>query len=273
MNDGLLNVVDGKLFYGVDDGIMPVNETKDTITKIPTYSGNFNPQIKGINNGRTWHKPFNIDVHGFELISHKTQVKNFLDIEELETKYYDEIKTLIKYHIHANKVHIFDHTVRIGDKEKRKKMLLREPVKRVHNDYTDWSGPERLRNLFPNDAESLLSRRFCIIQVWRPIQDILEKDPLALCDARSVVDSDLIIAERRYPDRVGQTYQVKYNENHEWFYFPKMTRDEAIIFKVYESEIDGRARFTPHTSFEDPTTPKDSLPRESIEVRGLVFFD
>jgi hypothetical protein len=109
--------------------------------------------------------------------------------------------------------------------------------------------------------------------VWRPIQDILEKDPLALCDARSVVNSDLIIAERRYPDRVGQTYQVKYNKNHEWFYFPQMTRNEAIIFKVYDSEKDGRARFTPHTSFEDPTTPENSLPRESIEVRSLVFFD
>ena len=273
MSDEFVNTVDGKLFYGIDDGVMPVNETKDTITKIPIYSGNFDPHITGINNGRKWDRPFNIDTHGFELISHRTQMINFLDTEELNSKYYEEIRSLIKHHVGAKKVHIFDHTLRSGDDEKREEMLLREPVKRVHNDYTDWSGPERLRNLFPKDVYNLLSKRFSIIQVWRPIQDILEKDPLALCDARSVVSSDFIIAERRYPDRVGQTYQIKYNKNHEWFYFPKMTRDEAIIFKVYDSETDGRARFTPHTSFEDPTTPKDAMPRESIEIRAFVFFD
>ncbi len=273
MNNEFLNTVEGKLFYGVDDGVMPVNETKDTITNIPIYSGNFDTQIITISNGREWDEQFNIDVHGFELLSHRTQVLNFLDKDELESVYYKEIINLIKHHVGAKKVHIFDHTIRLGDDKKREAMSLREPVKRVHNDYTDWSGPERLRNLFPKNADTLLSKRFSIVQVWRPIQDIIEKDPLALCDARSVISSDLIICERRYPDRVGQTYQIKYNKNHEWFYFPEMTRNEAIIFKVYESETDGRARFTPHTSFEDPTTTNKSMPRESIEVRALVFFD
>ena len=129
-----------------------------------------------------------------------------------------------------------------------------------------------MRDLFPKEAEKLISRRFSIIQVWRPIQKTLDKDPLALCDARSVKKSDLITAERRYPDRVGQTYQIKYNKNHEWFYFPKMTRDEAIIFRVYDSEVDGRARFTPHTSFVDPNSDVLSKERESIEVRMMAFF-
>ena len=144
MSDEFVNTVDGKLFYGIDDGVMPVNETKDTITKIPIYSGNFDPHITGINNGRKWDRPFNIDIHGFELISHRTQMINFLDTEELNSKYYEEIRSLIKHHVGAKKVHIFDHTLRTGDDEKREEMLLREPVKRVHNDYTDWSGPERL---------------------------------------------------------------------------------------------------------------------------------
>lgn len=30
---------------------------------------------------------------------------------------------------------------------------------------------------------------------------------------------------------------------------------------------------TPHTSFEDPLTPKDAKGRESIELRALVFYD
>ena len=85
-------------------------------------------------------------------------------------------------------------------------------------------------------------------------------------------NNDLIIAERRYPDRVGQTYQIKHNKNHQWFYFPKMTCDEAIIFRVYESEVDGRARFTPHTSFIDPHSADTANERESIEVRIMAFF-
>ena len=272
MKEEVLNMLEVELFYGVDDGIMPVNETSNSVTKIPTFTGNIDPRIMPINNGRKWDESFDIEVHGFELVSHKTDMENFLDKKELKEKYYKELKILVKQHVGASDVYIFDHTLRTGDDEKRKKELLREPVKRVHNDYTEWSGPQRVRDLFPKEAEKLISRRFSIIQVWRPIQKILDKDPLALCDARSVEKSDLIIAERRYPDRVGQTYQIKYNKNHEWFYFPKMTRDEAIIFRVYDSEVDGRARFTPHTSFVDPSSDVLSKERESIEVRMMAFF-
>ena len=98
-------------------------------------------------------------------------------------------------------------------------------------------------------------------------------NPLAIADARSLEMKDLIAAERRYPDRVGETYQIAYNPEHEWYYFPMMLRDEAIVFKVYDSKKDGRARFTAHTAFVDPTTPADAPPRQSIEIRTLAFFD
>jgi hypothetical protein len=51
-----------------------------------------------------------------------------------------------------------------------------------------------------------------------------------------------------------------------------MRRDEALVFKVYDSAKDGRARFTAHTSFDDPTTPPGAPPRQSIEARALAFF-
>ena len=60
--------------------------------------------------------------------------------------------------------------------------------------------------------------------------------------------------------------------DHEWYYFPLMARDEALVFKVYDSAKDGRARFTAHSAFEDPTTPPDAAPRESIEMRTIAFF-
>jgi hypothetical protein len=95
---------------------------------------------------------------------------------------------------------------------------------------------------------------------------------LALADAKSVAMDDLLVAERRYPHRIGQTYRLKYSPNHRWYYFPEMRRDEALVFKVYDSLTDGRARFTPHTSFIDPASAADAPPRQSIEVRAFAFF-
>ena len=150
--------------------------------------------------------------------------------------------------------------------------LVSAPVLSVHNDYTEWSGPQRVRDLLPADADDLLSRRFAIIQVWRAIDRPIQSNPLGMIDARTVAPQDLIAAERRYPSRVGETYQVKFNPAHAWYYFPMLRRDEAIIFKVYDSLNDGRARFTPHSAFADPTTPADAPPRQSIEIRTIAFF-
>ena len=173
----------------------------------------------------------------------------------------------------ASRVVIFDHTLRSGEEAEREAKLIREPVLSAHNDYTEWSGPNRVREFLPDEAEELLKRRFAIIQVWRAINRPIQSNPLALADAKSVALDDLLVAERRYPHRVGQTYRLKYNPDHRWFYFPEMRRDEALVFKVYDSAKDGRARFTPHTSFNDPRSPAGAPPRQSIEVRAFAFFD
>jgi hypothetical protein len=87
-----------------------------------------------------------------------------------------------------------------------------------------------------------------------------------------VSPDDLVISERRYPNRVGQTYAITYNPNHKWYWFPRMRREEAIVFKVFDSLKDGRARWTAHIAFDDPTSPPNARPRESIEIRTLAFF-
>ena len=71
--------------------------------------------------------------------------------------------------------------------------------------------------------------------------------------------------------RVGETYSVVFSPEHRWFYVPEMTADEILLLKCFDSETDGRARFAPHTAFVDPTTPANAAPRESIELRTLVF--
>jgi len=206
------------------------------------------------------------------LVEHRTQVRDFLDAEELKRVYYPEVVALIQRVSGARRAVVFDHTLRSGDESEREAKLLREPVLSAHNDYTEWSGPNRVRELMGEEAETLLKSRFAIVQVWRAINQPIESNPLAIADAKSVEPGDLLVAERRYPNRVGQTYRLKYNPRHRWVYFPRMRRDEALVFKVFDSEKDGRARFTPHTSFDDPATPPGAPPRQSIEARALVFF-
>jgi hypothetical protein len=108
--------------------------------------------------------------------------------------------------------------------------------------------------------------------VWRGIQPVVESEPLAMCDGRTIPEQGFIRNERRYRDRTGETYHIAYNEAHRWYYFPRMTIDEAIVFKVFDSDASAGVRFTAHTSFTDPTSPPDAAPRESIEMRAFAFY-
>ena len=130
---------------------------------------------------------------------------------------------------------------------------------------------QRVRDLMGEEAEELLRHRFEIVNVWRPIRGPLRDAPLAVCDATSVAFADFVPSDLVYRDRIGETYRVRYNPAHRWFYMPEMRSDEAVLIKCYDSAEDGTARFTAHSAFEDPTAPADVLPRESIEVRTLVF--
>ena len=258
--------------YTAATGEKLVNETFGPNNIRRKTSGTEELHAVEIRDGRRTAPSFSLDENGFVFVEHKTAVRDFFDPEELKRAYYPEVASLIKSLSGAKRVHVFDHTLRSGNEAEREAKLLREPVLSAHNDYTDWSGPNRVRELLPDESESLLKNRFAIIQVWRAINQPIQSNPLAIADAKSVAPDDLLIAERRYPNRVGQTYRLKYSPRHRWFYFPEMRRDEALVFKVYDSEKDGRARFTPHTSFDDPATPPGAPPRQSIEARTLAFF-
>ena len=234
--------------------------------------GSYDPRTVKMHNGRLETDRFVLDRDGFRFVPHPTKMRDFYDEDEIRRVYYPEMIELIKAESGAKRVVVFDHTLRTADDEMREAKKIREVVRRAHNDYTEWSGPQRVRDIVPDEAEDLLTRRFAIVQVWRPIRYPVETFPLAICDARSVAFDDFIISERIYQDRKGQTYACAYNPNHHWYWFPRMRREEALVFKVYDSQKEGVARWTAHTAFEDPTTPPNARPRESIEIRTLAFF-
>ena len=214
-----------------------------------------------------------LDRQGFALVEQHTAVRDFWDDEEVRRVYYPEAERFIAEKTGASRVFIFDHLQRrrVPGATRRAPGVPPQPATRVHVDHTARSGPQRVRDLLPDEAEELLKGRVQVINLWRPIRGPLQDSPLAVCDARTVDPADLVPSDLVYRERVGETYSVMYNPAHEWYYVPEMRREQALLLKIADTKTDGRARFMPHTSFTDPTTPHDAFLRESIELRTLVF--
>merc|ERR1719465_122910 len=204
---------------------------------------------------------------GFALKACPTKVADFRDDDEVVATYYEEMRELVKDASGAERVFIFDHTIR----ESGNTNLNAEaggsaaPVPRVYCDYTATGAPRRLtqlgeagiysrlrgRMLTPEDVAELAQGRFAFINVWRSICDdapVMQK-PLAVCDENSVPDSDRFLYELRFPDRTGENYSLRASADHKWYYYPTMTKDETLVFKVYDKKEDG-PRVVFHTAFD-----------------------
>jgi len=217
---------------------------------------------------------FVLDVNGFQVVNHRTAVRDFWDEAQTLALGHPETAKLVKAVTGAARVVVFDHTLRrrldgVGD---RTPGAVRQPAVRAHVDQTIVSGPQRVRDLLGDQAEDLLTRRAAIINVWRPIARPARDWPLAFADARSVARDDLIASDLIFPHRTGEIYSVAYNPAQRWLYVPDLEPSEAVLIKCWDSD-EGVARFTPHTGFEDPTTPAGTPPRESIEFRTIAFFE
>jgi len=215
-----------------------------------------------------------LDVQGFTYVKHESKEKAFVDSEEALKGYYDETVELIKRVTGAKKAVIFDHTIRRRRTEPTPDTpSTRQPVPLVHVDQTPASARARVFRHVPEEAEELVNHRFQILNIWRPIGHAAYDMPLALGDGRTIAPENLIPTALVYPDREGETYSVAYSDAYKWFYLRGMTPSEAFFIKCFDSEpVEGGAKLTPHTAFADPTTPEGVKPRESIEIRALVFY-
>lgn len=210
-----------------------------------------------------------LDREAFRLVASPTAVADLRDEDAVTTRYYKEVENLIRSETGAVEVLIFDHTIRAQDGEE----TVRKPVVNVHGDYTPKSGPQRVRDLVPEAEQARwFAGRYGVVNVWRPIVEPVVSRPLAFVDAQTLDEADHVAVDLVYPDRTGEIFGFAWNPAHRWYYFPRMTRDEALLIRTYDSAEDGRARFSAHSSFEDPDTPADAPPRQSIEVRALVRY-
>ncbi|HSK30764.1 MAG TPA: CmcJ/NvfI family oxidoreductase [Candidatus Limnocylindria bacterium] len=265
--------IDALLNYLIDTGDKPASFGGVSSAEADQKrKGKYQEFMMPVYDGRAIAGRLSLDREGFIFVTHETKMKDFFDEAEVRSVYYPETEQLVTQYSGAQRVVVFDHTLRSADSAVRDAKQISGPVRNAHNDYTEWSGPQRVRDLLPEEAEHLLKRRFAVIQTWRPIRNPVEREPLAIADARSIGTKELIPSSRVYPNRVGEVYHCTFNPEHRWYYFPRMQRNEAMVFKCFDSMKDGRARWTAHCAFDDPTSPPDAPPRESIEMRTLAFF-
>lgn len=249
---------------------------RHSVTVVPPGAGahqrtdDYAQTLVTIHDGRAARRPATLDGEGFALGRQASEVADFNDDDEIRSVYYPEMAQLVKRATGAREVVVFDHNIRIDGGARTEHS--RVPVRVVHNDYTERSGPQRVRDLLDESrANALLKGRFAIVNVWRSIDGTVQTAPLGVIDAGSVRPSDLVPTDLVYPDRVGEIYEVAGNAAHRWSYFPRMTEAEVLFIKGYDSRPDV-ARFTPHSAFDDPASPVNAPPRKSIEIRSLVFY-
>lgn len=266
-----------ELHYLVPTDKKPVTYTFEPPPGAPWQSGDYEARRVPIVDARARGVEASVDREGFALVDALTEVGDFWDEDRVRAIYYPEAERLLQDALGAEKAFIFDHTRRrrVGPgplhSGRAAEGAPREPVGRVHVDHTERSGPRRLRDFLGDEADLWLKGRVAIVNVWRPLFGPLDDAPLALCDARSVAPRELVACDLVFRDRVGETYSVTYSPEHRWSYYPRMRREEVLLLKCYDSRQDV-ARFSPHTAFDDPATPPDARPRESIELRSFVYF-
>ncbi|KAK8112268.1 uncharacterized protein PG998_008725 [Apiospora kogelbergensis] len=262
----------------------PLGHNEDGSPPEPTYIDRpetyFRPsdsQLVHITDVTGQESSFTLDGSGFQFVKDIAEEKDFLDEDHIKSVYYPEVEALLKNVTGASKVFIFDHTIRreatnswSDGKQAKPATTGAAPPQSAAPSSSYSASLSRVTHHLPEEADALLRGRVQIINVWRPIKPVL-RDPLAVADAASVPESDLVPIGLIYPDRRGETLGVSYNPEHRFYYKHGLTPEEVLLIKCFDTKTDGRARRVPHTAFSDPNSDPSAPTRESIEVRCLVF--
>ncbi|KAI1906561.1 hypothetical protein LOZ12_001701 [Ophidiomyces ophidiicola] len=252
------------------DGSLAFYYYKETPPGVPKTNFTWRSHPITVEDIRGREDQFTLDNNAFQAIKNVPLLKtdpSFTDEKNIKEYYYPEVEALIFRHVPgAKRIFIFNHTVRRNTPN-----AYRAPLNSVHFDQTDLGAENRVRNHLPDEAETLLKGRYRVINVWRPITGPIQDRPLFFGPGSLVRKEDVLFTENFYPDYVGKGAGVMLNEGRKWYYWSGMQTDEVMLLKCSDSRDDVPEQKCPHASFDDPRTPKGARPRESIEVRCLVF--
>lgn len=253
------------------DGAPPFNYVEEPPLGEPWRNYHNDIRTVPIHDIRGEEDQYTLDRDAFQILKNvasSTTYETFNSDDAIRNLYYPEVERLLLETVPgAHRIIFFDHTIRRANPR-----AMRQPVNQVHADQTEYSAQSRVRNHVsdPDLAEKYLSQRYRIINVWRPINGTVESSPLAFASAVTTEEEDFVTIQHRYPTFNGEIMGVKYNPKAEWKFCAGVNDNERILLKCFDSQ-DGVAKRVAHTAFVDPSTPPEAKPRESIEVRALVF--
>jgi hypothetical protein len=250
----------------------------------PRFNGRLESREVRIRDARVDGPHADLFVTGFALVDHVSRVRAFWDEPELRSVYFPEAEQLVREATGLREAYVFDSTLRRRSQGQAAVdgvggsfASVREPVGRVHADFTPRSAPARIERDLPNVASRALAGDYLIVGLWRSIGAAPVRDaPLAVADARSVTADNLVPNALVYPDRRGETYAIVHSDRHRWYYYSDQMRDEALLFVHYDSRrgcLSGNASTgaVAHTAFDLSDRPDRVPPRESVELRILAF--
>lgn len=261
--------------HAVEHRVYPVSSGRAS-TRPP-----LTPVNMPVSDARAIATSLTLDVQGFEWHEFSPVTGDCYDDAYVRTHYFPQVAGFVREVLGAHAVFVFDYNTRSSARAARGEPGVRVPVAAVHNDYTERSGPRRAREILADvDREDLGTRRYAFVNLWRPLVGPVQDTPLALCDARTVHPEDIVDtpihhyveSDLQQPSHSGEIQSLRHAPRHRWYWFSDMQPHEALLLKCYDSATDGRARFMPHTGFDNPACPADYIPRESIEARTLVIF-
>jgi len=277
-----LDDVEASLQYSHQD-----DETSDEPVQLAQTDSGITTSMtvrNGRGRGHTLHE------HGFQLSSLRfdglrDRQDELYDPFQMQSRMYPKAEEVIKRCVpESSRVLVFDHLIRDPVRYQKETtntempstpLLCAGPVRSVHGDYTVRSGYMRARQLLaphetPERIDAALKQHFTFLNVWVPLESV-KKDPLGLIEWKSQRPSDVRTVRMIFKHRVGELYRVVPSESHRWVYFPSMQPGECLVFKVFDSATDGRARFSLHAAFQDPNADPSAPERRSVELRCIVF--
>jgi hypothetical protein len=267
--------VEGRINYLGDMAVRPrfyaVDYSRDNLV----LDGRSMP----IRDARCAEPPASLEREGFMLVPHRSAVSEFRDLETVQRVYLPEVQRLMLELTGAERILMTPGAVlRFGERSKEfGSRVNTRPARFVHVDYTPQSAPGLLKPLLAAAGIGLEpGRRYAGYNIWRVLSEPPQDVPLALCDARTVAPEDLVAGDAVFdapnqPEWGFEAFLVRGNSAHRWSYFSNMSRDEALIFKAYDTDSKRPVR-VPHVAFDDPACPRDVPPRASVEVRCFALF-
>lgn len=261
-------------------------------------TGDYRDYPVEVRDGMPIRDHFSLDVHGFAIARHQSAIVDFQDKAAVDAGYQREVEALVARLTGADKVATQGWMIRTsGDLSARAQEKvagyvhsggIQPPAGEAHVDYNELTGKRAAARVygqaFPDGPGY---QRYICFSLWRTFSPGPQDWPLAVCDGRTVGDaetaSNTLFVVDEFPvgdaltapvdgeDQMIAATIFRYRPQHRWWYFANMEADDVLLFKFQDSAHSVTWR-CPHTAFHDTSLP-DTKIRESIEVRGVAFFE